>query len=307
MSDLQTTPIAVLCSDLHLRETTPRSRAESDWYEVMEAHLKALDQAAKELSVSIICAGDIFDRWNPSSRLVSFAIDNLPRMYAIPGQHDLEGHSLDRRYKGAYGALCKAGRIIDLPANEWRVLDFASDHRGVNLWVWAMPWGAYNLPTPIETKCDFKLGVLHQYRWSSPDNKYAMAEDSSKLESLFPGLDALIIGDNHIPWELPRILNHGGFIPQNADQREYIPHYGVLFADGHIERRPYKVPLAQWIDEWVPEAIDQTIADSLIQELTTLENTGDTFIDRLRLAIDLEPNASVRKKLEDVYQKVTNG
>lgn len=40
MSDLQKIPLAILCSDLHLRETVPRSRAEPDWYEVMESQLK---------------------------------------------------------------------------------------------------------------------------------------------------------------------------------------------------------------------------------------------------------------------------
>jgi len=306
MSDLQTTPLAVLCSDLHLRETTPRSRAEPDWYQVMENHLVALTEAATSLKAPIICAGDVFDKWNPSSELVNFAMYHLPKMYAIPGQHDLRYHSYEERHRGAYGVLCKAGIITDLRANEFQPIVFGNRNHP-NLWAWAMPWGKYDLPDAIETTYDFKLGVLHQYRWSNPNNKYPMADDSSKLESLFPGLDALIIGDNHIPWELPRILNHGGFIAQNSDQRDYIPHYGVLFADGHIERSPYNVPEPQWVDEWVPEAIDQTIADSLIQELTSLENTGDTFVDRLRLAIDLEPDFGVRRKLEDIYQKATNG
>lgn len=306
MSDLQTIPLAILCSDLHLRETVPRSRAEPDWYEVMANQLDVLRLQSSGLDAPIICAGDVFDKWNPSARLVSFAIDHLPKMYAIPGQHDLEGHLLSRRYKGAYGALCKAGKIFDIPANEWFRARYECRYSGrPSLWLWAMPWGQYEMPIEItQGMDDIRLGVLHQYRWSNANNKHPMAEDSSKLESLFPGLDALLIGDNHISWELPGILNHGGFIPQNSDQKDHRPHYGVLYADGHIERKPYDTPAPQWVEEWVPEA-PQAVADGLIRELESLENTGDSFVERLRMAVESESDSTVKDKLREIYEKVT--
>lgn len=301
---MSNTALAVLCSDLHLREATPRSRAEPNWYEVMERQLTSLGAAAAQLDVPIVCAGDVFDKWNPSARLVSFAMDYLPKMYAITGQHDQEAHLLSRRYKGAYGALCKAGKIIDLPACEW--FRVPCGHRGRPiLWLWAMPWGAYEMPTEFEFSHDrnsVTLGVLHQYRWSNPTNKHAMAEDSSKLESLFPGLDALLIGDNHIPWELPGILNHGGFIAQNADQKDYRPHYGVLYADGHIERKSYDTPAPQWVEEWVPDR--QAVAGDLIMELQNLENASDSFEERLLRAIESQQDSIVQGKLRDIYEKV---
>lgn len=299
-------PIAILCSDLHLRETTPRARAESNWYEVMDAHLTFLWKVRKNYDVPIICAGDVFDKWNPSAELVNFAIARLPNMFAVPGQHDLRYHSYDERHRGAYGALCKAGKIVDLPANSYYPHPIGG---GYYLRLWAMPWGKYELPDPSHHKNskDIHLGVLHQYRWSNANNKHAMAEDSSKLESLFPGLDALLIGDNHIPWELPRILNHGGFIPQNSDQKEYVPHYGILYDDGHIERHPYDVPAPQWVEEWSPSVASSAtnaIAGELIQELENLETSGDTFVDRLRMAVASQEDATVRRKLEEIYEKV---
>ena len=300
MPNLQETPLAILCSDLHLRETTPRSRAESDWYEVMAAQLAALTDAAREFYVPIICAGDVFDKWNPSAELVNFAIDNLPTIYAIPGQHDLRYHAYDERYRGAYGALCKTRKIIDLPANQWFLIHGGHNHL-FNLWTWAMPWGKYGVPDPIQTSSDFKLGVLHQYRWCNTGNKHAMADDSSKLESLIPGLDALLIGDNHIPWELPRVLNHGGFIPQNSDQRDYVPHYGVLFADGHIERKPYNVPEPQWVENEVPQ---QAEASGVIEQLNNLQETSDSFTDRLKRAVQNEVRKTVKEELEAILQKV---
>lgn len=303
MSDLQTTPLAVLCSDLHLRETTPRSRAESDWYEVMEAQLRVIETASLRLGVPIICAGDVFDKWNPSAELVNFAIKNLPKMFAIPGQHDLRYHSYEERHRGAYGALCAAGNLIDLPANEFHAISFGDKHKP-HLWVWAMPWGEYDLPKPSpKSKSDFKLGVLHQYRWCNPTNKHPKAEDSSKLESCFPGLDALVIGDNHIPWELPGILNHGGFIAQNSDQKDYQPHYGVLYADGHIERKPYNTPAPQWLDAGI-ELPKEKIAGEVIEQLNQLQGSSDSFTDRLKLAIRNVAKDEVKSQLESILQKV---
>ena len=303
MSDLQTIPLAILCSDLHLRETVPRSRAEPDWYEVMANQLNVLRISAISLEVPIICAGDVFDKWNPSAELVNFAIKHLPRMYAIPGQHDLRYHAYSERDRGAYGALCAAGNIVDLPANEWRRIPGYQGIDRPSLHIWAMPWGQYEFPTSREN-LDFTLGVLHQYRWSNANNKHPMAEDSSKLESLFPGLDALLIGDNHISWELPGILNHGGFIPQNSDQKDHRPCYGVLYADGHIERKPYDTPAPQWVEHWVPEA-PQAVAGGLIRELESLENTGDSFVERLRMAVESESDSTVKDKLREIYEKVT--
>jgi hypothetical protein len=302
MPNLQTTPLAILCSDLHLRETTPRARAESDWYGVMELQLNALQQAASDLdNLPIICAGDVFDKWNPSAELVNFAIAKLPPIFAIPGQHDLRYHAYEERHRGAYGALCKARKITDLIAGEYNLIRVLG---GKHLWVWAMPWSKYELPKPkAESHGDLRLGVLHQYRWCNQLNKHAMADDTSRIDSLFPGLDALLIGDNHIPWELPRILNHGGFIPQNADQRDYVPHYGVLYGDGHIERKPYDVPAPQWVEEWIPEA-KQSVADGLIEELQSLETTSDSFLDILRIRIESEVNDCVRSSLQDIYDRL---
>lgn len=296
-------PIAILCSDLHLRETTPRARAESDWYDVMEAQLSDLEATANCYEVPIVCAGDVFDKWNPSAELVNFAIAKLPRLYAIPGQHDLRYHSYEERHRGAYGALCKSGNIVDLPAGKYYHGVLGG---GQYLRLWAMPWGKYDLPDTNQPKNsgDIHLGVLHQYRWSNANNKHAMAEDSSKLESLFPGLDALLIGDNHIPWELPGILNHGGFIAQNADQKDYRPHYGVLYADGHIERKPYDTPAPQWVEEWSPTTAPGAIASDLIRELESLENTGETFGDRLRMAVEAQRDSTVKAKLREIYERV---
>jgi hypothetical protein len=301
MSDLQKAPLAVLCSDLHLRETAPSARAEKDWYEVMENHLNALYRAANnsERSIPIICAGDVFDRWNPSSELVRFAIRKLPKMSAIPGQHDLRYHDYESRLRGAYGCLVAAEVIWDLPAGQW--------DGDEGLQVWAMPWGRWEPPTEADNYPfdGIKLGVLHKYAWSNQFNCHAKAEESSRFERLYPNLDAMIIGDNHIPWMLPNVMNHGGFIPQNADQKSLVPHYGLLMSDGTIEKHPYDVPEPVWLESWQPQVEDAKVASEVIQELQDLQLSGDSFLENLERSVDgVSPSTAVilRQMITDLKQ-----
>ena len=301
MSDLQKTPLAVLCSDLHLRETAPSARAEKDWYEVMENHLNALEDASRRWSTPIICAGDVFDRWNPSSELVRFAIQKLPLMAAIPGQHDLRYHDYESRLRGAYGCLVAADILFDLPAMEWTSIGVRE------LQVWAMPWGRWEPPTEAENHPfdGIKLGVLHKYAWSNQFNCHAKAEESSRFERLYPNLDAMIIGDNHIPWMLPNVMNHGGFIPQNADQKSLVPHYGLLMSDGTIERHPYDVPEPVWLESWQPQVEDAKVASEVIQELQDLQLSGDSFLENLERSVDgVSPSTAVilRQMITDLKQ-----
>ena len=54
----------------------------------MQRSLEQIRDLQKEFDCPVICAGDIFDKWNSPPELINFAYDNLPEIYAIPGQHD---------------------------------------------------------------------------------------------------------------------------------------------------------------------------------------------------------------------------
>jgi hypothetical protein len=267
----------------------------------MENHLNALEDASRRWSTPIICAGDVFDRWNPSSELVRFAIQKLPLMAAIPGQHDLRYHDYESRLRGAYGCLVAADILFDLPAMEWTSIGVQG------LQVWAMPWGRWEPPTEADNHPfdGIKLGVLHKYAWSNQFNCHAKAEESSRFERLYPNLDAMIIGDNHIPWMLPNVMNHGGFIPQNADQKSLVPHYGLLMSDGTIEKHPYDVPEPVWLESWQPQVEDAKVASEVIQELQDLQLSGDSFLENLERSVDgVSPSTAVilRQMITDLKQ-----
>jgi hypothetical protein len=168
-----------------------------------------------------------------------------------------------------------------------------------------MPWSRWEPPTENQEEGKIKLGVLHKYAWSNQFNCHAKAEESSRFERLYPNLDAMIIGDNHIPWMLPNVMNHGGFIPQNADQKSLVPHYGLLMSDGTIERHPYDVPEPVWIESWQPQVEDAKVASEVIQELQDLQLSGDSFLENLERAVDAVPPQTaviLRQMITDLKQ-----
>jgi DNA repair exonuclease SbcCD nuclease subunit len=107
--------IALLIADPHLGHRVPAARAEEpDWFAAMGRYVNQLCDLKRRCGCPVICAGDIFDRWDNPSELVNWAITNLPKMIAIPGQHDLPHHSLEDAHKSSYKTLIHAGNIDTL-------------------------------------------------------------------------------------------------------------------------------------------------------------------------------------------------
>lgn len=110
------TVIAVLCSDIHLCHTCPPARSnEPNWYDAMARTLDELAGIASHYYVPILCAGDVFDRWNSPPELINFAIKHLPPMHCIPGQHDLPNHSLEDIRRSAYSTSAGCSEMWRFP------------------------------------------------------------------------------------------------------------------------------------------------------------------------------------------------
>ena len=225
--------IAILCSDIHLSLKPPISRAgEPNWFDAMARPLRELETLRVKYGCPIICAGDLFDKWNSPPELINFALMTLPNdMYAIPGQHDLPLHNYEDIKKSAYWTLVKAGRIMDLNPDKPRHMDDFILH--------AFPWG-YDIE-PVEKRELIQIAVIHQYIWEDQKNSYPGAPKENKLTKArkdLDGYDIAVFGDNHKGFLTTRgdckILNCGGFMPRNADQIDYMPHVGLLFDDASL-------------------------------------------------------------------------
>lgn len=108
-------------SDPHLSERCPPSRLDSDWMETLSRKFDFLFSLAsvKGAEASAICiAGDLFHQ--PKGPLISRRLDQwiyqkfsqapCP-VYAVPGNHDMQGHHLDSLKNHPYGCLEKSGFI----------------------------------------------------------------------------------------------------------------------------------------------------------------------------------------------------
>lgn len=267
-------PIAILSSDWHLRTTTPVSRAEPDWFPVMRKRMEYLgDLSSKHDGVPLLVAGDVFDRPNPPAALVSWCLDHMPSIIAIPGQHDLPEHRLDARMQGAWGAMVKAGTITDITETGWEIA-----HN--DLAVWGMPWGQYELPDtyPDEDEGLVLVCLMHKYVWMDAKSKHLGAEDDSNVKGLSNMADhfhSICIGDNHVSWRAGRFFNHGSLFSMTSAQVSFEPKVGLLWSDGTLTLEPCTEEKA-WQDS-VLEVARETRKSGLVAELENLEADNVNF------------------------------
>lgn len=239
--------VAIALSDIHLTLRPPIARSsESDW---LEAQRRVLDQVSdiqeQYGQIPILCAGDIFDRWNPPVELVNWAISNLPRMFAIPGQHDLPNHRYKDIHRSAYWTLVSAGVITNLDPDRTFVIQGVDGRPQLNLW--PFPWGTdigpYDLDrTEEEVNCQ-QIAIIHKYAY---DHGYsypgAGAEGYIRGNQLYEdlrGYDIAVFGDNHLGWKTSlnhgtNVVNCGSLMRRKADESGYEPAVWIIYQSGAI-------------------------------------------------------------------------
>lgn len=272
--------VAVLVSDIHLSHKPPLARsAEPDWYAAMARQLRELKELAE--GIPILCAGDVFDKWNSPPELINFAIDELPHMYCVPGQHDLPHHNLEDIRKTAYATLVKAGVITNIV--EPVVI------AGSRIVAYGAPWGR-SIPSPEPIKGKLQVLVAHMYCHKNgfgfpgapkEQNVTVLSHDTNCF-------DAAVFGDNHKGFLYKeRILNHGTFYRRKMDEVNYQPQVGLLFRDGTIQRIPMATAAEdKFIDanetvELMEKAADMTAFLSDLSSLSQLDKKALDFMDSI--------------------------
>jgi len=236
--------IAVICSDLHLTLQAPACRAEADWLEVQAGYLKQLKAISHDpkygranTGVPILCAGDVFDRWNPAPELIHFALKHLPDgMICVPGQHDLPNHRRDLMHRSGYGVLVQAGKIVDISVGK-------PVQMPPHMILAGFGWEQEIIPPEINDSVRLNVALIHRYCWITGYG-YPGAPEAGGLSAHkknLRGYDAAFFGDNHQTFFADagscRVMNVGGFIRRKSDEIEYRPSVGALFSDGTIKRR----------------------------------------------------------------------
>ena len=233
--------VAVTCADVHLSHTAPQARAvEPDWYAAMQRPMSQISDLARRYKVPVLCAGDLFHRWNSPAELINFAIRALDVAWiCIRGQHDLPHHNWEDRDKSAYTTVVMANAVrgfTDLEPGE-----IASIGRGAA--VSGCPWGFEVVPQPIENSRLLRIVLIHAYIWANKATAYPGAPPTAAVpawKDRLRGYDVAIFGDNHKPFEAKaggcRVYNCGGLMRRHADEIGHRPSVGLIRTDGTITR-----------------------------------------------------------------------
>lgn len=290
--------LAVVCADVHLSEKPPIARsAEPDWYDAMCRPLRQMVKLCKEYDAPLVIAGDVFDKWNSPARLINFALHELQgvRVYAIPGQHDLENHSLELINRSAYWTLVESavvqhigpGVIVELPgAIPLRLHGFA----------WKVPLKPNKKRHPLAVE----VAVMHRYVWRK-DRGHAKATAESHADNLakdLRGYDICITGDNHSPFNCKVgdciLYNCGGLMRRTKAEIDHTPSVGLI--RHNKERGAYveRVLLDCSTDKFLhlPESVTKSDGSSL--------NAGE-FLEELGGLVDaaIDFRSAVLRCLEE--------
>ncbi|MCK9570181.1 metallophosphoesterase [Candidatus Pacearchaeota archaeon] len=272
---------AILCADIHLSEYPPVARSvEPDW---LAAQGRCLDQlrnlATNNDNVPIIAAGDIFDRWNSSAAIINWAIDHLPPMWAIHGQHDLPMHNNEDLKRSAYWTLVKAGTIKPLGKSE-SLLQLPPRNIRMN----GFPWGV-ELEHPNGTDVSIHVAVVHSFLWIK-DRCYIGApieQNLTQYQDRLRGYDVAVFGDNHQSFlakcNNTIVFNCGCLIPRKSNERFAKPSVGVLYADGSVKQQFLDTSEDKWIEESHSVVMAMEDQQEMIKFVEGLRSVNSEWVD----------------------------
>ncbi len=298
--------IAILCADFHLSLRPPIWRSvEEDWFEAMKRPLDEIRELQEEFNCPVICAGDIFDRWNSSPELINFAMKNLPdNFYSIPGQHDLPLHNYKDINKSAYWTLVEGNRTRTL---------FPASGEG-NLWVLKNDIILHGFPYgfPIKTlysksKNKTHIAVVHKYVWIK-GKSYPKAPMNCKLTSRSNnlGYDIIVYGDNHQGFLFKQydtqIFNCGTLMRRKSDEIDYRPQVGLLLNTGEIIKHSLDISKDKFLPftNNISEEMSKLDMDAFVQELEGLDSV---ILDFEEAMIRFFRKNKVDKKVKDIILK----
>lgn len=246
--------IAVCCSDIHLSENPPIARSdEPDWFEAQDRMLCQVQELMDKHKAICLCGGDVFHRYNPSPTMINWALDHLPKMFSVPGQHDLPMHCYEDVKRSAYWTLVLGDVIVDMAEcshDGWVVPD--------KLHVLGYPWGKDI--HELEGREDYpdsnelQLCLTHRYVWILGKG-YSGAPGENHLNLLgnsLKGYDLALFGDNHQSFSSVcgdcRVMNPGCLIPRKSDERGYKPTVFLLKDNGRFSEYHLDTSADKWTD-----------------------------------------------------------
>jgi len=228
---------AILSADWHIRDTIPECRSD-DFLTAQYDKFEFLSELQILHNCPVLVAGDVYDYWKPTPELLSWSFDMIPsNTYTIPGNHDLQAHSLKNIGRSGAHALA-AGRGLQL---------FSKGH-GLrkcykNLQMFGFPFGVKLRPCKPDSKW-FRIAIVHKFIYKGKEPFPGAAEVGSTAKTLLKkmsGYDLILTGDNHQTFTATLddalLVNPGSFMRTTATQIDHKPCVFLWYAaENRVEK-----------------------------------------------------------------------
>lgn len=298
----------------------PACRNDDDWMRTQADYLgqiKSLACTVRELwlgnrnttsrPIPVLCAGDIFDKWNASPELIHFALEHLPDgMICVPGQHDLPNHRMEEMSRSGYGVLAKAGKIKCASSHRRAEVPTRSHiQTGYDgtLFIYGFGWNEEITPPPLQFDYDrvHPIALVHHYIWDTGSNSFPGAKMEDHFNSFKKSLDrysVAVFGDNHCSFDATlkpttplkrgtHIFNCGGFIRRKVDEVDRKPRVGILYENGTVRSHLLDTRADKFLR---PEEIKDQMLDvnmeQFVRELDKMAEVGLDFRQTVIRGID---------------------
>lgn len=315
--------LAILCSDVHFSLKAPVARAgEPDWLEAQGKTIAQVGALSEKHKAPVLCAGDLFDRWNSPAELINWVMILLAPFspqatsgfgfYAIPGNHDLPNHRQDGMYRSAFGTLYESGSLELLRSTGPVYMPSES----VCVKVCGSRLGE-ELPEPPKRGDGNVLRVLvtHQYIWKK-GHAYSQAPKQQNVKRKaadFTGWDVVVVGDNHSAFihEIRHakgktiICNPGTLMRRKSDEAKYSPSVGLLYSDGSVKLHKLDTKGEKFTRSVAKDGKEQesSVAD-FIARLTNLQVCSLNFREAIMQAMDVD---DVSESVREYILEAVNG
>jgi len=274
---------AILTADWHLRESTPTCRTD-DFEEAQWAKVKQVSELQQKHGCPILHAGDLFDHWKPSPRLLSLASENMPDDFiSVYGNHDLPQHSLDLVHKSGLYNLIINGKV--------ERLEYAGERIDV---------GFDNSWFHIKER-SILLTHVYTYTGKVPFPGAESEPTGNWLLDEHPDFDLIVTGDNHIPFVCKEderyLVNPGSLTRQKSDQIDHRPRVYLYNARKNKIKKHY-------LD--VPDG-EEVISRVHIEKKEERDERISAFVERLgtewEADLDFEENLNRFIKENDISEE----
>jgi hypothetical protein len=198
---------------------------EPDWFKSMKKPLDHLANLSSRYDVPILCAGNVFNHWFAEPALLSFALEYLPTMYAIPGKHDLPLHNIELIEKSGFWTLVLADKIIPVLSKEPLSIEN-------NIILHGFPYGSEIIPLDQEDK------VKNKYHVALATNDVFSIDMESQYKDDVKGYHSVVFGSDNKGFktkvnDIP-VINCGTLIRRRSNESEYIPQINLLCRSGNV-------------------------------------------------------------------------